>query len=109
MNFFKVFDHVVRMKLLFISTHKLFTPGETIITMEELDTKIVVVLSGVVQLMVVEADGTEFHRMVLYPGDSIGQNPSELYMTRAGQKIYVKSTSITDVITMKKIDLPDVL
>jgi hypothetical protein len=73
MNFFKVFDHMVRMKLLFIGEHGLFTPGETIITVEELEAQVLVVLSGLVQVVVVDEEvGAEFHRMVLYPGDSLG-------------------------------------
>ena len=48
-------------------------------------------------------------RQTLYPGDSIGENDVSIYKTRPNQKVYIKSFGDSDVLFLKKGDLPDVL
>ena len=83
MKFFKVFDHNVRMKLLFISHHKLFQAKERVISSENLEETIVVVISGVLTVVITDEkiDG-KFVRQTLYPGDSIGGMPTHMYLQR---------------------------
>ena len=95
LKFFKVFDHAIRMKLLFISDHKLFGAGEIVSDQKVLDQTIIVVLSGLLQVVLTDdhEENKDIVRSSLYPGDSIGENSMEPYFLKPGQRIYVRSFS----------------
>jgi len=110
LRFFKVFDHTIRMKLLFISDYKVCGPGELIISPEEMDESIVVLISGLLNVIVKDdfLEG-DYLRQTLYPGDSIGENEVSIFKTRPKQRVYIKSYGTSDVLFLKKRDLPDIL
>jgi CRP-like cAMP-binding protein len=111
-NYFAHFDAHTRQKLISISKHSIYRQGAKIIHSDDLDDKIIVVISGAVSVFIkdkLRPDDFERVRHTLYPGDSIGDAPLRLILTSDNLHLYLRAAIDSDVLLIKKNDIPEIL